>query len=145
MVSIASFPGHLLLVAHLLLHLWFLAAGSKCHFLLKSNCLPFFLFGCAGSSSPCGLFFGGAEWGLLCSCGVWLLSGGCFCCAAQALEHVGFSGCISQALKHTLNGCGSRAKLPHGMWDLPGSGTEPISPALAGGFFTNEPSGKPCF
>ena len=74
-----------------------------------------------------------------------LLSGGFFCCEARALEHVGFSNCVSQALEHRLNSCGSRAELPHGMWDLPGSGTESISPALAGGFFTNEPSGKPCF
>ena len=29
------------------------------------------------------------------------------------------------------------------MWDLPGSGIEPISSALAGGFFTTEPLGKP--
>ena len=28
--------------------------------------------------------------------------------------------------------------------DLPNPGTEPLSPALAGGFFTTEPSGKPC-
>ena len=29
------------------------------------------------------------------------------------------------------------------MWDLPGSGIEPVSSALAGGFFTTEPLGKP--
>ena len=29
------------------------------------------------------------------------------------------------------------------MWDLPGSGIEPVSPALAGGFFTSESPGKP--
>ena len=29
------------------------------------------------------------------------------------------------------------------MWDLPGPGIEPVSPALAGGFFTTEPPGKP--
>jgi len=29
------------------------------------------------------------------------------------------------------------------MWDLPGSGIEPVSPALAGGFSTTEPPGKP--
>ena len=29
------------------------------------------------------------------------------------------------------------------MWDLPGPGIEPVSPALAGGFFTTEPSRKP--
>ena len=28
------------------------------------------------------------------------------------------------------------------MWDLPGLGIEPMSPALAGGFFTTEPLGK---
>ena len=30
-----------------------------------------------------------------------------------------------------------------GMWDLPGSGIEPIAPALAGRFFTTEPPDKP--
>ena len=29
------------------------------------------------------------------------------------------------------------------MWDLPASGIEPVSHALAGGFFTTEPPGKP--
>jgi len=29
------------------------------------------------------------------------------------------------------------------MWDLPGSGIEPVASALAGGFFTTEPPGKP--
>ena len=28
------------------------------------------------------------------------------------------------------------------MWDLPGPGVKPVSPALAGGFFTTEPPGK---
>jgi len=32
--------------------------------------------------------------------------------------------------------------LPWGMWDLPGSGIKPVSPALAGGFFTPEPWGE---
>ena len=31
------------------------------------------------------------------------------------------------------------------MWDLPGPGFEPVSPALAGRFFTTEPPGKPLF
>ena len=30
-----------------------------------------------------------------------------------------------------------------GMWDLPGPGLEPVSPALAGGFLTTAPPGKP--
>ena len=29
------------------------------------------------------------------------------------------------------------------MWDLPGPGIEPVSPALAGGFLTTVPPGKP--
>ena len=29
------------------------------------------------------------------------------------------------------------------MWDLPGSGIEPISPAMAGRFFNTEASGEP--
>ena len=28
------------------------------------------------------------------------------------------------------------------MWDLPGPGLEPVSPALAGGFLTSVPPGK---
>ena len=31
--------------------------------------------------------------------------------------------------------------LLRGRWDLPGPGFEPVSPALAGGFFTTEPPG----
>ena len=29
------------------------------------------------------------------------------------------------------------------MWDLPGPGLEPMSPALAGGFLATAPPGKP--
>ena len=42
-----------------------------------------------------------------------------------------------------LSSCGSRAQLLRGMWDLPRPGLEPVSPALAGGFSTPEPPGKP--
>ena len=31
------------------------------------------------------------------------------------------------------------------MWDLPGPGLEPVSPALTGGFLTTAPPGKPDF
>ena len=33
-------------------------------------------------------------------------------------------------------------RLPHGMWDLPGPGIEPVFPALQGGFSTTRPPGK---
>ena len=46
-----------------------------------------------------------------------------------------------------FSNCGSRAQLLRGMWDLPGPGLEPVTPALAGGFLTTAPPGKPqyCF
>ena len=43
-----------------------------------------------------------------------------------------------------LSRCGSRAQLLCGMWDLPGPGFEPMSPALAGRLSTTAPPGKPC-
>ena len=39
--------------------------------------------------------------------------------------------------------CGAWVSLLCGMWDLPGSGIEPMTPALPAGFFTSEPPGKP--
>ena len=42
-----------------------------------------------------------------------------------------------------LSSCGSQAQLLRGMWDSPRPGLEPMSPALAGGFSTTAPPGKP--
>ena len=42
-----------------------------------------------------------------------------------------------------LSNCGSRAQPPHGMWDPPRPGLEPVFPALAGRFSTTAPPGKP--
>ncbi|XP_066890629.1 popeye domain-containing protein 2 isoform X2 [Kogia breviceps] len=42
-----------------------------------------------------------------------------------------------------LSSCGPRAQLLRGMWDLPGPGHEPMSPASAGGLPTTAPPGKP--
>ena len=50
------------------------------------------------------------------------------------------SSCGSLALEHRLSSCGTR--VIRGTWDLPGSGIEPKSPTLAGGFFTIKPPGK---
>ena len=54
----------------------------------------------------------------------------------------------SPVAKHRLqtrrfSSCGSRDQPLRGMWDPPGPGHEPVSPALAGGFPTTEPPGKP--
>ena len=56
---------------------------------------------------------------------------------------VGFGSCGSRALERRLSSCGARALLLRGMWDLPRPGLEPMSPALAGGFLTTVPPGKP--
>ena len=60
------------------------------------------------------------------------------CHRAWALGLVGFSNCSSQALETGLRSCGTWAQLPHGVWNLPGPGIKPMSPALVGGFFIIE-------
>ena len=47
-----------------------------------------------------------------------------------------------KALEHR-HSHGAQAYMLCGMWDLPASGIKPMSPALAGGFFTTQPPGKP--
>ena len=53
------------------------------------------------------------------------------------------SSCGSQAQEHRLNSCGAQAQLLHSIWYLLGPGVKPVSPALAGGYFTIELPGKP--
>ena len=55
----------------------------------------------------------------------------------------GLSSCGSWALEHKLSSCVAQAHLPYSMWDLRRSRIEPVSPALADGFFTTKPPGKP--
>ena len=55
---------------------------------------------------------------------------------------MGFSSCGSWALERRLSSCGTWAYLLHSMWDLPGPGLKPVSPALAGGFLATVPPGK---
>ena len=64
--------------------------------------------------------------------------------AEHGLQARGLSSCCAQALERRLSSCGARASLLRGMWDLPGPGLEPMCPALAGGFLTTAPPGKPC-
>ena len=56
-------------------------------------------------------------------------------------RRAGFSSCSSV---HGLSSCGALAQLFHSMWDLPGPGLEPVSPALTGRFLTTVPPRKPC-
>ena len=64
--------------------------------------------------------------------------GGFSCCGAQTL---GTRASVVAA--RGLCSCGAWASLLRGMWDLPRLGLEPVSPALAGGFLTTAPPGKP--
>ena len=66
---------------------------------------------------------------------LWLQSTGSRC--------AGFSSCGLRALECRLSSCGTRAQLLRSMWDPPGPGLKPMSPALAGGFLTTVPPGKP--
>ena len=47
-----------------------------------------------------------------------------------------------QALRNRPISCCTQTQLLPGMWDRPRPGIKPMSPALAGGFFTAEPPGK---
>ena len=53
----------------------------------------------------------------------------------------GSVGAAHRVLEPRLKSCG--AWDIRGLWDISGSGIEPVSPALAGRFFTTEPPGKP--
>ena len=97
----------------------------------------------------CGLSPSGGEQGPLSSCGARASHCGVFSCWAGA-EHAGFSGCGVRAQSLRFPGsraqaysCGAWTWLLCCMWNLPGPGIEPMLPALAGGFFTTEPPGKP--
>ena len=72
-----------------------------------------------------------AEQGLL-RCPVWA-SRGCDVSgrSPRAPGGLGFSN------------CGLWAELPHGMWDLPGPGSESVRPALAGGSYPLDHHGTP--
>ena len=65
------------------------------------------------------------------------------CCRAQALGHGAFSSCSSWTLEHRLSSCGACTWFLHGIRNPPGSVFEPMSLALAGGFFTTGPPRKP--
>ena len=80
------------------------------------------------SSLPCAGF--SLRWLLL----LWYMGSRC----------MGFSSCGSWALECRLSSCGAWAQLFRGMWDLPGRGLEPVSPALADRFLTTAPPGKSC-
>ena len=96
-------------------------------------CICSFIFGCAASSLPCGIFSTCSEQGPLSSCGVWAsCCSGFSCCGAQALEPLGFTSCSPgaccglQALELGLSwGCDIvGAWLLCSPWDVPRPGIQ---------------------
>ena len=73
---------------------------------------------CGAQASHCG--------GFSC-CGAWALGTQASVVAARGFSSGGACG---------LSSCGAQAYLLCGMWDLPGPGIKPVSPALAGGLST---------
>ena len=91
---------------------------------------------CAGASLRCGA--------RISHCG------GFSCCGAQTVGAWasvvvarGLSSCGSRAVDHRLRSFGIPAQWLRCVWDLPGPAIEPMSAALAGGFLTTAPPGKP--
>ena len=125
----------------------FLGKGWYFLFVCLFVMIYLFIFGCVGSSLLYAGFLVAASGGysLLRCMGFslqWLLllqSTGFSRCGtwAQLLRRVG-----SVVTVRRLSSCGAQASLLHGMWDLPGPGLEPGSPALAGGFLSTAPPGK---
>ena len=90
--------------------------------------LPWVLVATSRPFSSCG------KWGLLPTCGAWASHCRAIsCCGAQALEHACF------------NTRGSQTQLPPGTCNLPWSGIELVSPALAGRLLTTKPPVKSSF
>ena len=89
-----------------------------------------FVFGCVGSSLLCGL----CSALQLCCTGLlqWLLL-----LQSPGLRQLGFGSCSSRVLEHRLR-IVAQGLSRSIVWDLPGSGIEPMSPAFAGGFLTTE-------
>ena len=106
-------------------------------------------FGCVGSSLLRTGFLQLRRAGITLRCGERASHCcGFSCCRARALgtwasvvAAQGRSSCGSRAAVCRLSSCGTQAQLLCSMWDLPGPGTEPVCPALAGGFLTTAPPG----
>ena len=101
-----------------------------------------FIFGCVGSSLLRIGFLQLWRAGATLCCGAWASHCGAFSLRSTGSRHAGFSSCGLRALECRLSSCGARALLLCSMWDLPGPGLEPVSPALAGGFLTAAPPEK---
>ena len=111
-----------------------------------------FVLGCVGAASLlCTGFLQLRREGATLCCCAWASRCSDFsCCGAQApgsrasvVAARRLSSCGSQALECRLSSCGAQAQLPRGRWDLLRPVLKSVSPALADGFLTTAPPGKP--
>ena len=128
--------------------------GRAC-FLFFNNFLSFFtyllIFGYTRSLLLHRLFSSCGEQGLLSGCHDRLVITVASFVAEHRLQDAWTSvvgacrliSCGSQAREHRLSSCGTLAQLLCGMWHLPRSGIESVSPALADRLLTTKPSA--CF
>ena len=87
----------------------------------------------------CRLFSSWGEQGPLPCCRAWTSHcGGFSCCRAQAPGCGGVGSCGSWAPENCCS-CGPPVQPPCSMWNFPGTGFEPVSPALAGRFLSTYP------
>ena len=139
----------------------FLRENIYYSYFVSLNIFLKFIFGCAGSlllhMGSLQLLRVRATLYLWCTGFSWrwpLYSSGCRrmgfrSCSmpAQQLQFAGsrvcgLSSCSFGALECRICICGTWAQLLRGIWNLPGPGIEPVSPALAGGFLSIVPPGK---
>ena len=141
------FGNHLIQTLKLFLLLWVFLLWQLSHLLDINPILLIYLFmAMLGLCCCSGFSLVAVSGGLFSSCSVQAsLCGGFSCCKAQALGYMGFRSCGTWAQQLWLRGSGAHAQqlwctglLLWGMWDLPGSGIEPMSFALASRFCTTD-------
>ena len=98
-----------------------------------------FIFGCVGSSVHARAFSSCGKWGPL----FIVVRGPLFIAVRKPFTIAAPPVAGHRLQTRRLSSCGSWAQPLRGMWDLPRPGLEPVSPALAGGFSTTAPPGKP--
>ena len=133
-----------ILIKAMLDFLWW--TGDFCIFFKKFIYLLIY-FGCAGPLLLLGFFSSWHKRGLLSRSSErapLVAEPGLDWAQTPVVAARGLRNCSFWAPEHRLSTRGARAQLLFGMWDLPGSETESVSPTLAGGFLATEPPGKPC-
>lgn len=103
---------------------------------------PYLFFGCAGSLSLC------VGFSLVEASRGYSWHGADFVVEKPLLQPLllwstGFSSCVgSWTLEPRLSSCSAQALLLRGMWNLPGTGIEPVSSELTGRILSTVPPGK---